>query len=825
MIQFIPKGPQIPQAIQKALMQDKLVLFCGAGISHHQNGLPLFKGLIEQLCKKLNVDIDKKPPLKTTYERKDYAGVLDLLEKLFDPKILRKHVIKILKNFKGEPHIHKDLLELSALPDGRGHRLVTTNFDRLFFEAGLDTKQVDLAPYLTPPRKSKWTHLTFLHGVIDEKNDSTGSNLILTSSDFDSAYFEESWATPFIFQLFQEFTVLFVGYGVNDSVMNFLMSRIRDKKERQSLILSLQEKQRDMPSIYAFAGYKEGNQKEKEGKWTKLRIEPIPYIIKEIEGVNSKEEDHSLLYKTIEKWAFKKKLERQKQKENDRENADQKKEERLVEYSLKINLPLKKTYDKYEIIQKLADLKKLSFAEQKSFLKEKLETPFKEDTDGEKAETVISLLKTNKRLAEYFPKINLLTETLAKAKKNNNKAQAKKSSPDGNIKPRPVDISWLKAFDKNQEQSTSNKNAPFFFDEKPKNSLLIKLTRPSNNLWEPLSHFERNIALWLCRHLNKADLIHALIETGALLNNLITLHPEFKRMIDSTLKRANLDERKQLFWQILTTQKDSLPDIYWRRWAIIDNLNKKYSLPQAKGLLESLEPKIGFEKDFYQALGKTSSPDKIYEAKLIIPKSYPDNRRLTNETALLSHAEDFTSLLKRAMELAEYAGIIKKAQEDALYRQRPSIAEHAQNTRFYPWTLLIVLARDSFDKAMQENKKLALSLLERWKLYPYSVFYRLILYAVTKYKTLDEAIAFELLANNKANVLWSISCQNEVLRYLGRQGRHSKQAVKKLVSLIMEGPPRSLYRDDLNETEFIELKERSIYKKLNCLKMAGAPQK
>ena len=206
-------------------------------------------------------------------------------------KILREEVIKILSDYKKDQfENHKALLKLSTLPNNKGNRLVTTNFDRLFFEANPNLK-FDSAPKLAPPRKETWKNLTFLHGVIDKNNDPEGKNLILTRRDFGMAYLYDAWASRFIIQLFQEFIVLFIGYSVNDPVMNYLMSVISYENQRR--------KKEIKPSIYAFAGYKESKKKEEEkNQWKELGVEPILYRVYKIKG----KEKHSLLYETIKKW-------------------------------------------------------------------------------------------------------------------------------------------------------------------------------------------------------------------------------------------------------------------------------------------------------------------------------------------------------------------------------------------------------------------------------------------------------------------------------------------------------------------------------------------
>ena len=169
-MQYVPDGPDIPAEIEHALRNNELVFFCGAGVSK-QKGLPLFKGLVEQVCKKLNIDINTNPILKEAWDSKKYDSVLDLIEgqeSFSVPKeILRDTVIKILEKREketadrkstkdpqytqnSEPDIHKALLDLSALPGNKGYRLVTTNFDRLFFKAGLDPALSDSAPKFAP---------------------------------------------------------------------------------------------------------------------------------------------------------------------------------------------------------------------------------------------------------------------------------------------------------------------------------------------------------------------------------------------------------------------------------------------------------------------------------------------------------------------------------------------------------------------------------------------------------------------------------------------------------------------------------------------------
>ena len=119
---------------------------------------------------------------------------------------------------------------------------------------------------------------------------------------------------------------------------------------------------------------------------------------------------------------------------------------------------------------------------------------------------------------------------------------------------------------------------------------------------------------------------------------------------------------------------------------------------------------------------------------------------LTNETALLRHAEDFSNLLKKAMELAE---VFRDYPKWTRYFSFSKDLILINQVTINPWTYLIDLTKDSFDCAMKKDRNLAELLLKKWQLYPYSLFYRLILYAVTKHSDLNEKIALELLGNKK----------------------------------------------------------------------------
>ena len=771
MKQFIQSGPDIPEEVIRAFQRDELVLFCGSGISM-KNGLPNFEGLVQRVLEEFN--ITDNDLLNEMFSGHRYDKVLDLLEGDLDfsvpKKVLRKKIIQILNDFSAEtPEIHKALLNLSRMSDGKGYRLVTTNFDRLFFEAGLEKNRFDAAPKLAPPRKGRWINLTFLHGLIEEESDFSGDDLVLTTTDFGLAYLYDNWAARFIIQLFRDFTILFVGYSVNDPIMQYLVSAINAERKSSSKKIFM----------YAFAGYIEGENNKKKCKeekchkcmCNKCKCRKKKYSKEELEqewkgaGVTpifyqmSDEKDHSLLHNTIKKYS---------------------------------------------------ESKSMGISEKKQHLRAQIKDPYKDD-DKALATHVVSFLKTDEQMAKFFSSSELNSPESTDI--NSSEVNDVNPSNLADISPsKPVDISWIKPF--------SDKG------------LLKKLVQKKDGLWEPLLELELefHIMLWLISyHLDKQELIDWVIEQFQ--GNIIELHPTFKQILDSKLNyesnKYNLHKRQKAFWDFLSNKSEKH---LWSNdpYETIKNLNKSYSYDKARKLISQLEPQIIFNKTFTKRLKDINQSTEgindlrsFYEAELKIRTGfYP--KKLYNKETLLKHAENFSDLLKKAMELAEHFDIISEENSDLLYIFRPSIEDHDQNEDYYPWVYLVDLVRDSFDKAMEEqDKKLAKLLLEKWKMYPHSIFYRLILYAATKYPDADiEEAALGLIEQKTNQVLWSPSCRRELFTFLNKK-KHLKEFIERITPLILEGPSRSLYVRKIKESHFEELKEWSIFRILKQLKKSN----
>jgi hypothetical protein len=264
---------ELPNEIERALEEQRLVFFCGAGISVY-TGLPLFRGLVENVFRDTYRPIqelagDVLEPAWAAFCANQYDRALGLLEQELTSGTMRRSIIAELKEpYDDKLFLHEAILDLARVPE-RGYRLVTTNFDARFGEAGLEERWVHDAPRLAPPRPDDWYHATYLHGRIKD-DDPDGRQLVLTSADFGRSYLQDGWAARFIVELFREFTVLFIGYSVEDPVMSYLVDALAAHRRHS----------RQFRPAYALVGFDDANPGDRDVKvrdWQAKSIEPITF--------------------------------------------------------------------------------------------------------------------------------------------------------------------------------------------------------------------------------------------------------------------------------------------------------------------------------------------------------------------------------------------------------------------------------------------------------------------------------------------------------------------------------------------------------------------
>ena len=278
----------VPDELVQDLEDDRVVLFCGAGISMGA-GLPNYNGLVREAYNAMG----EPTPDRRSFRWKWPDRMLGELEARSIPGGVRNAVATLLSKTPTDVGLHKALLRLATLSRHRGLRLVTTNFDTFFETANPKLQRgTDLhsGPVLPIPRNdyaSSWRSVVHLHGRLEPVADGN-AHLIMTSADFGRAYLTDGWAARFVCRLFADFSVLFVGYSVDDPVMRYMTDAFAAE--------ALAARRRSArPAAYIFASYKgKAPPKEALDDWRHRGLEPIFY---------NEKGHHRLLRETIEQWA------------------------------------------------------------------------------------------------------------------------------------------------------------------------------------------------------------------------------------------------------------------------------------------------------------------------------------------------------------------------------------------------------------------------------------------------------------------------------------------------------------------------------------------
>ena len=251
-------------------------------------GLPDFKGLVSHCYTELGA----VPPASSSDEWQWLDRMLGSLENRFGSDAMRDRVAERLDRVASDLRLHESILKLARLKGpAAGYRLVTTNFD-LFFEqakAGLTLgRDYHSGPVLPIPRNDQtasWRSIVYLHGRLDIDG-GNNQHLVLTSADFGRAYLTEGWAARFVARLFAEFTVLFIGYSLNDPVLRYMTDAFAAEDA-----LSRSGRKRDPAYIFvSHAGL--------------TPPDPTPYRDRRLEPIFYREAfRHRALQRTLVEWA------------------------------------------------------------------------------------------------------------------------------------------------------------------------------------------------------------------------------------------------------------------------------------------------------------------------------------------------------------------------------------------------------------------------------------------------------------------------------------------------------------------------------------------
>ena len=281
-MRFNDDNVDIDKDLIAALKNGTLVVFVGAGVSAkaYPNQLPnTYYPTFKELVLAIATNLDKQ--LSDTEKEMFKQGLSDRILGEWERDGHNVHAIaaELLSEneMKQRIDLHRAIIRL--FPEESEPHLVTTNFDNLLISAlkkeGVENNsswKIYEAPSLPPANRERFKGICFLHGHVTMPKE-----MILTDRDIGRAYMDEGWALKFSHELFRNFNVLFIGYGLKDPPLRYLSLALEGNSDKKHWVL-LADKE-----------------KNEERDWLRRGVTPIWYPVKR--------KDFRALERTISDWA------------------------------------------------------------------------------------------------------------------------------------------------------------------------------------------------------------------------------------------------------------------------------------------------------------------------------------------------------------------------------------------------------------------------------------------------------------------------------------------------------------------------------------------
>lgn len=362
--------------------------------------------------------------------------------------------------------------------------------------------------------------------------------------------------------------------------------------------------------------------------------------------------------------------------------------------------------------------------------------------------------------------------------------------------------------------------------------LVVPLVSPqlSDNI--ELNEVTFHLGCWIAKNLDSKEVLRWALTNGAV------LHWRFRREIQSQLIKNSppIPETLQKIWRVLADDsyahllsrkgESQRGDLTQFNLAPDDQFSLRHFLNQLQPV-----PVIGFKSGRFpfEQSPCSDQPSNWYEIEIeLIGIRYRDEiddiRKNTAdwESVLTAIADDLTNLLLESMDWWCEFGRANSNQDCTHHRYR-SISPHKQNKFAHTWTQLIALVRESFDALVTRNEQAKITqILQKWQSTPYPVFRRLAMYAVTEHPELDIEVGLQILLDTTKPTLWGSQCLRETLRFLRKRGQcFQEEQLRRLVDVILQGPPREMNRKNLTENKWTLRCENEIHLRLHKLKDSG----
>lgn len=792
-MQFVSNGPDIPDSLLQAHEEGRVIFFCGAGISNPA-GLPGFEDLVRDIYKETSTDLAGIE--EELFKSKQYDAVLNRLENRHPGKRLRirKALAKILAadDWPEDATLtHTALLKLAKSRDG-SLRLVTTNFDSLFkcaSERSELTFPTYSAPMLPVPKMSRWDGLVYLHGELtDAQTESELNRLVITSSDFGQAYLTERWAARFASELFRNFVVCFVGYSINDPIIRYMMDALAADR-------TLGEENRQAWAFGSFIrGHEKYGEEAQKKEWSYKGVTPILY---EAYPLDDKKQDHTLLHKTLQEWG------------NTYHDGIMGKESIIVSHAL--SRPAGSTRQDNFVGRMLWALS---------------------DETGKPARKFAALNPVPELdwLLDAFEKNDFshadLTRFGIKATEDNDPHLRFSliSRPALPYRAQPGQVS------------------PYT----PSHTMHLYGSGVNVCAWDKVM---TEIARWLMRHLDDVRLILSIARHGGQLHPQFTWHLERTLKTYADLEAADPDKVRDIKKNAPNAVPGPLMKILWGmvlagRLAtthMTGNFHSWLKRFRVQGLSTALRlelrdilsPGISLSPALLISTGADdlqkelpSTMRHLVNWELVLRDSGATHtlKGLRDEqwkAALSLLMDDFLLLIEDALAISQEMDGSDEYKDHSMWIM-PSISEHAQNERSRSWAILIVFARDAWQRILEECPERAKLIAKTWFLKKYPLYKRLSFHAASQPQCISPDTWVGWLLSDNARWLWSSDTKREVCRLLVLQGMQLAAADQEILECaILAGPPREYFSSSLKDEIWDSIHTHEIWLHLAKLKSSG----
>ncbi len=207
--------------VKKAINNDKLVVFAGAGVSK-DSGIPLWDELIEDIKGYLNEEIEENDPLKIAqilYNEKGEKEYNDITKN------------SLYKNKGIYNPLHEILFELNP------QHIITTNYDH-YFENIIENKGL---PFSVISKDIDLPYAEHKNLLIKYHGDFENKNIVFKETDYLEFSKNNTLKEIFVKSLFSNKVILFVGYKVGDINLKLLIKDIQfilTKHHQRAYLLS-----------------------------------------------------------------------------------------------------------------------------------------------------------------------------------------------------------------------------------------------------------------------------------------------------------------------------------------------------------------------------------------------------------------------------------------------------------------------------------------------------------------------------------------------------------------------------------------------------------